>query len=52
MRIYFIRHAQSENQFTVGVESGKQRGGTMILVLTPLGFEQAKLLGAYLRDLS
>ena len=49
MRMYFIRHAQSENNLlwdTNHASTGRHEDPG----LTPLGWEQAKLLGAYLRD--
>ena len=49
MRMYFIRHAQSENNLlwdTNHASTGRHEDPG----LTPLGLEQAKLLGAYLRD--
>lgn len=49
MRIYFIRHAQSENNLLWELNRAS-KGRHEDPGLTPLGFEQAKLLGAYLRD--
>jgi 2,3-bisphosphoglycerate-dependent phosphoglycerate mutase len=49
MRLYFIRHAQSENNLLWEMNRAST-GRHEDPGLTPLGLEQAKLLGAYLRD--
>jgi 2,3-bisphosphoglycerate-dependent phosphoglycerate mutase len=49
MRMYFIRHAQSENNLLWEMNHASA-GRHEDPGITPLGMEQAKLLGAYLRD--
>lgn len=49
MRLYFIRHAQSKNNL-LWETNHSSKGRSHDPALTPLGREQAKMLGAYLRD--
>jgi 2,3-bisphosphoglycerate-dependent phosphoglycerate mutase len=49
MRLYFIRHAQSENNLLWDTNKSS-KGRSEDPGITPLGHEQAKLLGAFLRD--
>lgn len=49
MRLYFIRHAQSENNLLWDTNRSS-KGRSEDPSITSLGHEQAKLLGAYLRD--
>ncbi len=48
MRLFFIRHGQSENN-ALWAESGSSKGRSEDPELTDIGHEQAKLLAEYLR---
>jgi 2,3-bisphosphoglycerate-dependent phosphoglycerate mutase len=49
MRLYFIRHGQSENNF-LWDQTGSDAGRSDDPGLTQAGWEQARLTGEYLRD--